>query len=234
MLCNTLKDVKAEAEYLDLLNRHIVDGIIAGMSSLDESEYSKIHKPIVALDRYLGEEIPVVAVDHKMGGRLAAEVLLRNGCKRILHFRSTAEKESLYHDRHAEFQKIMDEQGIETYCYDLDWRRLDIQYYHQVAEEVMEKNLKFDGVFGVDRLAIECMNGLLRQHKKIPEEVKIVSYDGTYITELVEPQISTIVQPIDKMAEESVKSLCELINGKKVKNKKSILIPEFRKGGTTV
>ena len=115
MLCNTLKDVKAEAEYLDLLNRHIVDGIIAGMSSLDESEYSKIHKPIVALDRYLGEEIPVVAVDHKMGGRLAAEVLLRNGCKRILHFRSTAEKESLYHDRHAEFQKIMDEQGIETY-----------------------------------------------------------------------------------------------------------------------
>ena len=212
MLCNTLKDVKAEAEYLDLLNRHIVDGIIAGMSSLDESEYSKIHKPIVALDRYLGEEIPVVAVDHKMGGRLAAEVLLRNGCKRILHFRSTAEKESLY----------------------LDWRRLDIQYYHQVAEEVMEKNLKFDGVFGVDRLAIECMNGLIRQHKKIPEEVKIVSYDGTYITELVEPQISTIVQPIDRMAEESVKNLCELINGKKVKNKKSILIPEFRKGGTTV
>ncbi len=211
-------------------------GIIAVLvpNSLDESEYSKIHKPIVALDRYLGEEIPVVAVDHKMGGRLAAEVLLRNGCKRILHFRSTAEKESLYHDRHAEFQKIMDEQGIETYCYDLDWRRLDIQYYHQVAEEVMEKNLKFDGVFGVDRLAIECMNGLLRQHKKIPEEVKIVSYDGTYITELVEPQISTIVQPIDRMAEESVKSLCELINGKKVKNKKSILIPEFRKGGTTV
>ena len=230
----TLKDVKAEAEYLDLLNRHIVDGIIAGMSSLDESEYSKIHKPIVALDRYLGEEIPVVAVDHKMGGRLAAEVLLRNGCKRILHFRSTAEKESLYHDRHAEFQKIMDEQGIETYCYDLDWRRLDIQYYHQVAEEVIEKKLKFDGVFGVDRLAIECMNGLIRQHKKIPEEVKIVSYDGTYITELVEPQISTIVQPIDRMAEESVKNLCELINGKKVKNKKSILIPEFRKGGTTV
>ena len=47
-------------------------------------------------------------------------------------------------------------------------------------------------------------------------------------------KISTIVQPIDRMAEESVKSLCELINGKKVKNKKSILIPEFRKGGTTV
>lgn len=167
MLCNTLKDVKAEAEYLDLLNRHIVDGIIAGMSSLDESEYSKIHKPIVALDRYLGEEIPVVAVDHKMGGRLAAEVLLRNGCKKEYFISEVQQKKSLYIMIVMQnFKKLWMSRGIETYCYDLDWRRLDIQYYHQVAEEVMEKNLKFDGVFGVDRLAIECMNGLLRQHKK--------------------------------------------------------------------
>ena len=49
MLCNTLKDVKAEAEYLDLLNRHIVDGIIAGMSSLDESEYSKFISRLLRL-----------------------------------------------------------------------------------------------------------------------------------------------------------------------------------------
>ncbi len=51
----------------------------------------------------------------------------------------------------------------------------------RLQKKLWKKNLKFDGVFGVDRLAIECMNGLLRQHKKIPEEVKIVSYDGTYI-----------------------------------------------------
>lgn len=95
MLCNTLKDVKAEAEYLDLLNRHIVDGIIAGMSSLDESEYSKIHKPIVALDRYLGEEIPVVAVDHKMGGRLAAEVLRVMAAKEYF-ISEVQQKKSLY------------------------------------------------------------------------------------------------------------------------------------------
>ena len=91
-----------------------------------------------------------------------------------------------------------------------------------MQKKLWKKNLKFDGVFGVDRLAIECMNGLLRQHKKIPEEVKIVSYDGTYITELVEPQISTIVQPIDRMAEESVKSLCELINRKKSRKIKKV------------
>lgn len=233
MLCNTLKDVKSEAEYLDLLERHVVDGVIAGMSSVDENVYSQIDKPIVALDRYLGEKIPVVTVDHKKGGRLAAQALLADGCKKILHFRSTAERESLYHERHIEFQRIMDEQGIETYCYNLDWRRLDIAYYHQVVEEVFERKIEFDGVFGVDRLAIECMNGLIRRGKKIPEDVKIVSYDGTYITELVEPKISAVVQPIEQMAIESVKCLTERINGRVLKDKCVILEPSFRKGGST-
>ena len=223
MLCNTLKDVNAEEEYLDMLNRHIVDGVISGMSSLDESVYSKIHKPIVALDRYLGEDIPVVAVDHKEGGRKAAEVLIANGCRKVLHFRSAVQGESLYHDRHVEFQKVMEEHQIETYCYTLDWSRLDIAYYHQVVDDIFEQKIEFDGVFGVDRLAIECMNELIRRHKKIPRDVKIVSYDGTYITELVEPKVTAIVQPIDGLAEQSVKLLCELISGKKYKNKQIIL-----------
>ena len=46
---------------------------------------------------------------------------------------------------------------------------LDIEYYHQVAEEVYgKKDLKFDGVFGVDRLAIECMNGSDQATQEIP------------------------------------------------------------------
>lgn len=68
MLGNTDKAHNAELEYLDMLNRHIVDGVITGVHSLDVEEYKKIKKPIVAFDRYLGEDIPVVTVDHKEGG----------------------------------------------------------------------------------------------------------------------------------------------------------------------
>ena len=67
MVCNTVKAKNAEMEYLDMLNRHIVDGIITGVHTLDVEEYLKIHKTIVALDRYLGDHIPVVAVNHKAG-----------------------------------------------------------------------------------------------------------------------------------------------------------------------
>ena len=78
-------------------------------------------KPIVAFDRYLGEDIPVVTVDHKEGGRLAAEILLKNGCKKIVHFRGATAVESPYHERHFEFARIMKEQGVECFDYEQTW-----------------------------------------------------------------------------------------------------------------
>ncbi len=234
MLCNTVKESNAEQEYLDMLRRHIVDGVITGVHSLDVEEYKKIRKPIVALDRYLGENIPVVAVNHKDGGRLAAETLIANGCKKVLHFRGATKVESPYHERHYEFERVMKEHGVETICYELGWNRFDSEYYAEAIKDVFSKEIEFDGVFGVDRLAIECMNETIRRHKKVPRDVKFVSYDGTYVTEMVEPKMTAVVQPIEGLAKESVRLIGRLIEGRVYKNKRVTLNVELRKGNTTL
>lgn len=234
MLCNTVKEHNAELEYLDMLNRHIVDGVITGVHSLDVEEYKKIRKPIVALDRYLGEHIPVVAVNHKEGGRLAAETLIKNGCRRILHFTGSTTVESPYHERHYEFERIMKKNHIETYTYELKWNRFDLEYYSEVVEDVFSKNIEFDGVFAVDALAIECMNETIRRHRKVPRDVKFVAYDGTFITKVVEPQMTAVVQPIEKLAKESVRILNNMLGGKEYRDKKVLLGVQLRKGNTTI
>ena len=234
MVCNTVKAKNAEMEYLDMLNRHIVDGIITGVHTLDVEEYLKIHKPIVALDRYLGDHIPVVAVDHKAGGRLAAEVLIRNGCRNVLHFKGTTVVNSPYHERHREFDRIMAENNIKVCSYGLDWNRFDIMYYRAVVKEVFEKAFTYDGVFAVDELAIECMNEIIRNHMKVPKDVKIVAYDGTFVTNMVEPQITSIVQPVEELAKEAVRLLSEQINGTVYDKKQVVLGIQLRKGKTTV
>ncbi len=92
----------------------------------------------------------------------------------------------------------------------------------------------FDGVFAVDRLAIECMNEMIRRHRKVPQDVKIVAYDGTFITEMVEPKVTVVVQPIEEMAKESVRLLGNLINGKEYQNMQVVLGVQLRKGDTTI
>lgn len=234
MLCNTVKEINAESEYLDMLKRHIVDGVITGVHSLDIEEYKRIRKPIVALDRYLGEDIPVVSVNHKKGGRLAAEALIANGCKKVLHFRGATKVGSPYHERHYEFERVMKENNVHTICYEVEWNRFDSAYYKEAIKDVFSKGIEFDGVFGVDRLAIECMNETIRRHKKIPGDVKFVAYDGTYVTEMVEPGLTAVVQPIEGLAKESVRLIRRLVSGKGYKNKNVMLDVELRKGKTTV
>lgn len=235
MFCSTDKEKNAEREYLDMLNRHIVDGVITGVHSLDVEEYGKIHKPIVALDRYLGEHIPVVAVNHKEGGRLAAEALIHSGCKKVLHFRGSTAVGSPYHERHYEFERIMKKHRLESYTYELKWNRFDSEYYKEAVQDVFSGGaFDFDGVFAVDWLAIECMNEAIRRHLKVPENVKFVAYDGTFMTELVEPKMTAVVQPIEKLAKESVRLLCDLISGKTYENKQVVLEAELRNGKTTI
>lgn len=86
----------------------------------------------------------------------------------------------------------------------------------------------------MDQLAIECMNETIRRHRKVPRDVKFVAYDGTYITEMVEPKMTAVVQPIEGLAKESVRLLSDLIGGKKYKNKQVLLGVQLRKGNTTI
>ncbi len=234
MLCNTVKECNAELEYLDMLNRHIVDGIITGVHSLDVEEYVKMHKPIVALDRYLGSHIPIVAVDHKEGGRIAAETLIKNGCKNVLHFKGSTAIDSPYHERHFEFERIMKKNNITTHTFELEWNHFDNEYYKKAVADVFAEELEFDGVFAVDPIAIECMNETIRRKRKVPKDVKFVAYDGTYVTDMVEPKLTAVVQPIKDLAVESVKLIVDLVGGREYVDKQVVLGVQLREGDTAV
>ena len=123
---------------------------------------------------------------------------------------------------------------IKTYTYELEWNRFDSEYHREAVRDVFSKGIEFDGVFGADGLAIECMNESIRRHLKVPRDVKFVAYDGTFITELVEPQMTSIVQPIEGLAKESVRLLRNLIGGKEYNNKEVVLGVLLRKGNTTI
>ena len=56
--------------------------IIMGAHTLDVEEYQKINRPLVAIDRYIDANIPIISSDHHKGGVLAANKLISNGCKK--------------------------------------------------------------------------------------------------------------------------------------------------------
>lgn len=121
MICNTWSEKNYELRYLDMLKRRVVDGIISGSHTLEIEHYQNLQRPVVALDRDLGPDIPCVAVDHSEGGRLAAEILIKAGCRRVLQFRGDGLVSSPSNLRHDVFARTVQEHGVTCYSYAMDW-----------------------------------------------------------------------------------------------------------------
>ncbi len=234
MICNAAHKDNVEQEYLEMLERHIVDGIITDIHTLDVEAYKQLDKPIVALDRYLGKNIPVVSADHTEGGRLAAEHLAENGCRRVLHIRTQEMFKAPFQDRHREFSRVMKENGIEEIPFELESNQFSFRYYREAVRGIFDRGVEFDGVFGGDLPVIECMNECRRRNIRIPEDVRLVAYDGTHVTDLTEPRLTAVAQPTRDLARETVRVLLNR-DGSDAAGERHIKLPvTLKKGGTTL
>lgn len=232
MLCNAAQERNSEQEYLDMLDRHIVDGIITGVHTLDVDSYLRIKKPIVAFDRDLGDHIPVVRVDHNEGGRLAAELLVREGCRNVIQFQGAKSVSSPSHARHEVFERIMHENGVKIEGIELKWNQFDPEYFRQITQQVFDEHPGIDGVFGADLLVAYFLKAAMNRGLRSPEDLKVVAYDGTFVTQVFQPSITSIVQPVRELAGELVRKLCQMIAGKDVEHE-TILNVSVREGQTT-
>lgn len=124
MICNAVGISDREREYLDMLERNMVDGIITGSHCLDGEEYLKQKKPIVSIDRDFGSQIPIVGSDHAMGGKLAAELMLSNHCRKVLQI-SGVSPNVFANERHMRFQKVMEDNQAKVLQVTMDWNTFD-------------------------------------------------------------------------------------------------------------
>lgn len=237
MICNTFYKKNYEQQYLDMLKQQRVDGIIFGAHTvLDISLYENIDRPIVAIDRTLGERIPCVSVDHAVGGRMAAEEMVACGCKNVVQFRGAQKGEVTTPSdvRHDVFEEIMLEHGIACRSFYSRWHSIDLDYYEKLAADLLETHPDIDGVFATDLAAMAVLQSALAHKIRVPEDLKLVAYDGTVGAGLAFPRITTVVQPIEQLARESVRLITDLINEKPLVNHKVTLQAVLRHGDTTV
>ena len=234
MLCNTIGEATNEEAYLEMLERNMVDGIITGTHTLDYSSYKKIKGPIVGFDTpKLNDDILIVTVDHEKGGILAAKALIESGCKEVLQFTDATTKNYPFIKRHKAFAKEIKKAGLICREYKPKMDNFEEKFIQENIEEAFSMYPNVDGVFATDTHALLYMKKALSMGKRVPQDLKVVAYDGTFILNTAYPSPSAIVQPIDKLAKVAVDSLHAIINGEKVDRNTKVLDIEFRQGMTT-
>ncbi len=237
LLCNSDDDYKIELTYITMAKENKVDGIIS-ITYSDIEAYISSKIPIVTLERYFGEETPFITSDNIGGGELAAQKLTEFGCKKITCIGRAASKNKAVKDRAAGFKNYCEKNNI---SYDIFYSENSSEIkrnFNEWIDKYIKDNFSgkknFDGIFTVtDRYAQTIIDKLNNCGLKVPEDVQIIGFDGakSYRNEII--KITTIRQPIEKLAEEAVKSLDNLISGEEV-SKRIILPISFIQGETTV
>jgi DNA-binding LacI/PurR family transcriptional regulator len=76
-----------------------------------------------------------------------------------------------------------------------------------------------------DFYAIGGLKALKENGIRVPEDVCICGFDGVDVAKCVDPPITTVVQPINKMADIAVNTLFNMIDGELPVSKNDIIVP---------
>ena len=213
---------------------NMVDGVIMAVSNIEKEYYENFNKPIIMLDYFVNDNIPLVVSDHKTGGRLAAQEFINNHCKYVVHLCDEGMvNDVISYQGHLELERILHENNIKTRKVEIKWNTFDFLGFKNLAQTILEYYPEIDGVMCADIPAVAFLNAASSLNKKVPDDLAIVAYDGTYITNMQERKITTIMQQFEKFSKTVVDILIKKINKEPVENI-NIRIPViFEKGDTT-
>lgn len=87
---------------------------------------------------------------------------------------------------------------------------------YRLAKELLTSNEDFTAIYAIsDSTAIGACKAAFDAGKKIPEDYSVAGFDGLDIAHYYNPSITTIKQPVEEMAEETIKILFDVINQRK-------------------
>lgn len=231
ILVNTqVGDMDDNHFWTQLQNRY-VDGFILASFEMSEKVIKAIEKlkiPFVRIDRAAeNNTFDSIGLDNYKGAKLAVEHLIEVGCKKIAHisgpksYPPSSERKRGYvetvADRAVRDGKTSPEESVIVYEGDFT-----LESGKLLTQILMNQHKDVDGIFlGNDLMAIGCLKALKLMGYQIPKEVAIIGFDGIKLTEMVEPEISTVEQPIYDIGVVSTNKLIRKIEG--LENDKSIL-----------
>ncbi|GAF11715.1 LOW QUALITY PROTEIN: ribose operon repressor [Bacillus sp. JCM 19045] len=230
VLCNTDNELGKEQQYVRALQQKYVDGLILATGSGSYEHYQSLDLPVVALDRFINEDIPTVVSANKNGARAATTHLIDQGCTFIAHLRGpkgSPRLMSAMKDLKKWLKKV--ESPILLLRQDSH-----IEKAEDEVQRLLKQHPSVDGIFaGSDVTAAGAMKAAHTLKLAIPSQIQIVGFDGILFGDMLVPSLTTVQQPIFELGERSVELLVQLIEKKPLLSYRHELPTTMKLRGTT-
>ncbi|MBU9711979.1 LacI family DNA-binding transcriptional regulator [Evansella tamaricis] len=220
LLCETDSNPERENIYFNMVKNKLADGIISMDPAVNMQKLYELaeNHPIILCSEYdEGGSLPYVTIDSELAAYHAVKHLIKLGHKNIALINSD-EKFLYARQRRAGYEKALKEFDIPVHK---EWIyntiHVDFQDGVQAMRKLFQSNERPSAVFAVsDTLAIGALKEINVRGLKVPEDMAIVGFDKINFSNMTNPTLTTVAQPMYEMGCVAAGMLMNSIKGIRV------------------
>lgn len=212
------ENYELEKKQVDLLLSKGVDGILISLSNKtrDTTHLKKVIKsgvPLILFDK-IEKNIKCSKIinDDRQAAYNAVSHLIKNGNKRIAHFRGALNPQNSI-DRFLGYKKALTDNNIEydpSLVYECkNNNRDDFVEGAEIAKQlILDHKDNVDAIFTVnDLISIGTLNYFNRNNIKVPDEIELFGFSNWFMTNVTTPSISSVEQNANKIGKKAAEVL---------------------------
>jgi LacI family transcriptional regulator len=210
ILADSHGEVVQEAKRLRTLVGRRVDGIVVVIHDSEASapalRQAMCSVPVVQLDRKVEQlQSDFVGIDEDEAMRLILEHLVDRGVHRVV-LASADDANSVGRGRREAFERLVGELGLVADPHVID--DFSVQAGRDAADEIVRRGSLPDAVVaGSDINAVGVISRLQSLGVQVPGDILVTGFDGTQLSEVYNPSITTVRQPVKALARNAVSFL---------------------------
>lgn len=199
------------------LGKQNTDGLLVFDQSIDEGELRRLHAahfPVVLLYRSApeGMDFPCIRIEDRSGARQITNHLIeQHGRRRIAFLRGPVGNEDSQL-REQGYRESLAAHGIPFRASLIG----DGEFYEGPARTTVARwlaeGLEFDAIFaGDDGSASGALAALTQAGRRVPQDVSLVGFDDAPVARYLNPQLTTVRAPSDRVGREAIRQLVRLV-----------------------
>ncbi|MBW7456189.1 LacI family DNA-binding transcriptional regulator [Paenibacillus sepulcri] len=229
LVCDIHEDTGKELKYLNIFKEMRVEGIVIMHEKLDDeirAFLDKLDIPVIFSSvRPADQKFMSVIIDDYSAAYDATCYLIGLGHERIAFIGGDMRDVTSGQSRYAGYRKALEDNNIPIEDDYIRFGDYKPQSGYERMKELLASRVRPTAVFAVsDDMAAGAMNCINDHLLSVPDDISVIGFDGSQLTELVRPRLSSMEQPIEEMGKVTVLSLIDFMTQQQTGFKKDLIL----------
>ncbi|EOU1682602.1 LacI family transcriptional regulator [Clostridium perfringens] len=216
---------------LSLIKENKLKGIIslgAQLYNIDTKLFNEIKIPIVFTSADVLKDndidsISTIKVENRYSSYNGVKYLINKGHRNIAILLGDINDKGISTERFNGYKRALFEENFLVNKKYIKYGKYECKSAYEKTLELLEESKEVTAIFAIsDLMAVGAAKAITDKGLRVGEDIALLGFDGMDMTKYYFPGISTIEQPKERLAKESINLLLDLIN-KKSKNRNIVI-----------